>query len=133
MATKTFGIRMGERNYPRNHYIVIDGIADDAVLFEWLMADDYIATRDYGSVEFPAPEGYVFFCGELTPMSSLTKEQLDSLDDGGVVESIYGAERAYCHIGKANTMLESILKYVSPAEFYVLGISEDRVLDFEID
>lgn len=133
MTEKTFGIRMGERNYPRNHYVMTDEVVDDNVIYEWLTASDYSPSKLRGNVEFPAPEGYLFFCGELVPVDSLNPEQLGALDNGGVVESTSEASSAYRHIEKVNTMVESLLEHVTPAEFYALGISEDRVLEFEID
>lgn len=131
---KTFGIRMAEPNYPQNHSVAGDNIADDSVLFEWLTADNFIPSDDFTYFKVVAPEGYLFLEEDLVPIGTLTAEQIQSVDDeDSDVWSYIDVSRAYRDIEKADTLMGVIMKDVSPKEFYALDIPEGRVLTFVID
>lgn len=131
---KTFGVRMSEPNYPYNHYVAKDTITDDSVLFEWLTADNFIPSDEFTYLKVNAPEGYLFCEEDLVPASELTAEEIQSVDDeDSDIWSYMDVSVAYRHIEKANTLLEMIMKDVSPKEFYDLEIPEERILTFTID
>lgn len=131
---KTFGIRMSEPNYPHNHSVAADNISDDSVLFDWLTADNFIPSDDFTYFKVVAPEGYLFLEEDLVPISTLTAEQIQSVgDEDNDVWSYIDVSRAYPNIEKANTLIEVVMKDVSPKEFYALNIPEERVLTFTVD
>lgn len=132
---KTFGIRISEPNYPYNHYIAENTISDDSVLYEWLVADNYEEIDDYpSSFSVTAPEGYLFRDELLLPLSEFTEEEIQSVEDeDSDVWKECHVRVPYREADKALTLLDGVMKMVTPEEFYSLGISEDRVPTFTID
>lgn len=134
MTTKTFGLRMAEPNYPQNHSVAADFIADDSVLLDWLRADNFLPSDGVGYLKVVAPAGYLFLEDALIPVSQLSADQVAAVDaDDNDIWSYIDVSYAYRHIEKANTLLEIVMKDVSPKEFYALDIPEDNVFDFVID
>lgn len=132
---KTFGIRISEPNYPYNHYVAEDNIGDDSVLYEWLRADNYEEVPDEPSAfSVTAPEGYLFRDELLLPLSEFTDEEIQSVadEDSDVWKDCF-VRIPYREADKAMTLLDGVMKIVTPEEFYTMGISEDRALTFTID
>jgi hypothetical protein len=131
---KTFGIRMGEPGGSPNHYIAADNVSDDSVLFDWLTADNFEQTEEFGTLNVLAPEGYIFEEEMLVPVSECTEEEvLSAADEDSDFWVNAGVSTAYCDADKVRLLLEGVMKSVSRAEFYALKIPKRRVLDFIID
>lgn len=131
---KTFGFSMSEPHDAPNYYIAEDNVSDDSVLFDWLVADNYQLSDEVGVLTVLAPEGYLFRDEVLLPMSEFTEEEVRSAEDeDSDVWLDCGVRTPYRDADKANYLLEGVMRRVSPAEFYALGIPEDRFLYFIID
>jgi hypothetical protein len=131
---KTFGFSMAEPHDPPNYYIAGDNVSDDSVLFNWLVADNYQPSDEVGMLTVLAPEGYLFSDGTLVPISELTEEEVKSADDeDSDVWRDFDVRIPYRDADKAHYLREGVMRMVSPAKFYALGISEDRFLYFTID
>jgi hypothetical protein len=129
----TFGFTMSEPYSPPNYYVAGDNVSDDSVLFDWLTADNFEQTENFGTLNVLAPEGYIF-AEMLVPVSECTEEEvLSATDEDSMFCMAVWVRAAYRFEDKANLLLEGVMKSVSPAEFYKLGIPEDRVLTFIID
>lgn len=135
MAKRTFGIEISEPNSPPNYYVVKESIVDDSALREWLLADNYEPTSEFGYLTVKAPKDYVFIEGEMFPDSELEEDELlsvDSDDERGIWSDL-DVRRPYCDLDKARSMEEYVLEPVSIAELVVFGISEETIFHFTID
>lgn len=130
----TFGIRMGEPGDFPPHYIADDSVTDDSVLFDWLVAENYERTDKAGVLNVRVPEGYIFRDETLVLVSECSEEEVRSAEDEDSDMWLDLTVRyAYRDSDKASFLIEYLMKRVSPAEFYTLGIPDDRALDFIID
>lgn len=119
----TFGIRASELGDSDEHYV-----GEDGVLFDWLLADNYEASDRDSLYIVKAPEGYVFYKDSLYSKDS---PELEAEDGKNLSDSAYVTSGS-SENDKALMLLEGALKFMEPAEFYSLGIDEDRILDFLI-
>jgi hypothetical protein len=135
MTKRTFGVEISEPNSPPNYYVVKESIADDFALREWLLADNYEPTSEFGYMTVKAPKDYVFIEGEMFPDSELEEDELlsvDSDDERGIWSDL-DVRRAYRDLDKARAMEEYVLEPLSLAELSALGISEENIFYFTID
>lgn len=133
---KTFGVRVSEPNYPYMHYVAADNIpADDAVLYDWLVADNYKTLDDDPELfAVPAPEGYLFSDELLYPETEFTEEERKAVDrTDNDVWSFTFVRIPYRFEDKAQTLLDAVLLPVTEQEFYALNIPNERILTFTID
>lgn len=119
----TFGIRASELGDSDEHYV-----GEDAVLFDWLVQDNYEPADRDSLYLVKAPEGYVFYKDSLHSKES---PELEGADAKSLSDSAYVTHGSPQN-DKALMLLEGALKFMEPEEFYALGIDEDRILDFLI-
>lgn len=119
----TFGIRASELGDSDEHYV-----GEDAVLFDWLLEDNYEPSDRDELYTVKAPEGYVFYKDSLYPVGH---PELEGDDGRNMSDSAYVTSGSSQN-DKALMLLEGALKFMEPAEFYALGIDEERILDFLI-
>lgn len=132
---RTFCVEISEPNYPPNYHVVKESIADDSILREWLLADNYEPTDDFGYMTVKAPKDYVFIEGEMYPDSELSEDELlsvDSDDENGIWSDL-DVRRAYRDLDKARSMEEYVLEPVSMAELMDFGVPEEMIFHFTID
>lgn len=130
---KTFGFSMAEPNDPPNFYVAADNVEDDTVLFDWLTADNFKETDERGALDVIAPEGYIFKEDILVPLSECTDDEIKSVEDEDSdfwLDSCVSA--TYRDSEKADILIRGVMKYVPAAEFYALGIPENRTLFFTV-
>jgi hypothetical protein len=120
---ETFGIRASELGDSDEHYV-----GEDAVLFDWLLADNYEPSDRDSLYLVKAPEGYVFYKGSLYPKDA---PEIEGADGKNLSDSSYVASGSSQN-DKALMLTEGALKFMEPEEFYALGIDEERILDFLI-
>lgn len=118
-----FGIRTSEFGSSDEHYI-----GEDNVLFDWLLANNYLPSERDSHYLVPVPVGYKFYQGSLVPEDS---PEADEGDEGTA------SDVAYVSFGspendKALMLLEGLMKHVEPDEFYALNIDDERILDYMI-
>jgi hypothetical protein len=111
----TFGIKVTSDDNSEKFYV-----GEDTVLWDWLNADNY-EESDFSSLllKVPAPEGYDFRHGNLTPQDKVEEEFTSS-------EIWVEAPDA----GKADLILTT-LRTVEPEEFKSLNIDPSRILNVE--
>jgi hypothetical protein len=111
-----FGIRVAGNGEPDEFYV-----GNDAVLWDWLMADDYEPSpRSDLWLIVEAPVGYRFHYDNLFPEAELM--DADEMSRYSLVMT----ETA--RADKAHFLLET-LRSVEPVEFYSLGLDKSRILD----
>lgn len=119
----TFGIRASELGDSDEHYV-----GEDATLFDWLVAGNYEPCKRDSLYKVKAPEGYVFYKDSLYPTDAPEVTE----DDGKNISEFAHVTSGSSQNDKALMLMEGALKYMEPAEFYALGIDEERILDFLI-
>jgi hypothetical protein len=110
-----FGIRTSERGDITEHYV-----GYDLALFTWLLAENYEPCDRKALYRVKAPEGYAFLFGNLYPEND---------EDGGDDFSYVTCDSP---LNDKALMLLNWMRHMERAEFYALGISKDRILDFRI-
>lgn len=119
----TFGIRTSEIGDSDEHYI-----AEDEILLEWLLANNYERSDRDSCYVVKAPEGYAFYRNSLFPKNS---SALEGLIDEDVTDSSY-VSFGSPENDKALMLLEEAMENVEPSDFYALDLEEDRILDYLI-
>lgn len=113
-----FGILTSEFGEGDEHYV-----GTDEVLLEWLLANNYEPSDRDSNYLVKAPIGYKFYEGSL--------RAVDSPDGGDSSDSAY-VSFSSPENDKALMLLEGAMTHLEPAEFYSLGIDEERILDYLI-
>lgn len=118
-----FGIITSEFRESDQYYV-----SEDNVLFDWLLANNYLPSDRDSQYFVQAPVGYKFYQG------SLVFEDSPETDEGneGTARDV-----AYVSFGspendKAIMLLEGIMEYVERDEFYSLDIDTERILEYMI-
>lgn len=116
-----FGIRASEFRGEVEFYS-----SEDEVLYEWLVADNFEPSVKDGRYIVRAPEGYIFAEEGLIAEDS---EEFKNLTDLSLTELITVGSPEN---DKGLLLIRYAMQELDSVDFYMLRISEARILDLEI-